>query len=130
MPTYIPVRLKLLAAFLLFGGMQTLSGFALGRVFVGAAYLDAVQSLTLALFAVGAAWGLWHGRRWGAACLFVLGIIGFTKYLVPAAPRGPIDTMFLLVPASLYGLTIAYAWRNTSGSVIDPRQSRYGRTAD
>jgi hypothetical protein len=109
-----PLRLKLLAVLLLFGCLQSLSGLSQGGAPIDVSHLDVVRPLVLAVFAAGAAWGLWHGRRWGAVCLLFVGIVGFTRYVVPAAPLAPIDAMFLLLPASLYALTIAYAWRSTS----------------
>jgi hypothetical protein len=62
--------------------------------------------------------------------LTAVGLIGFTQFVIPMPPTNPLDVAFLLVPASLYGALIAYAWLNTREATRGSRMSEVRRIAE
>jgi len=129
-PRSRPRGVAILAALLALWALGALSGFTvLFPVWLAAArqhhYLSGslawVQLLT-ALSAFGAAYGLWHGRRWARmpAALLVASALG-TSILAAAFGSGEAGTreawltvgVLFVILLSLSSWLLRYVWRNT-----------------
>jgi hypothetical protein len=104
--------LRFLAVVLMLGSLNLLqASLRPGSEAARLQNFESISATMLALLGIGAAYGLWKAKRWGATLLVAFGVVAFSR-LVPSTP----ELVDLLLPAAFYAVLIAYAWDRTAPS--------------